>query len=46
MKRCFNKHGVSENGINCYNGRIENNTYAYEIIKELKLVYKKEKKQS
>lgn len=46
LKRCFNKHGVSENGINCYNGRIENNTYAYEIIKELKFVYEKEKKQS
>ena len=46
LKRCFNKHGVSEDGITCYNGRIENNTYGYEVLKELKEVYKKEKHQS
>ena len=46
LKRCFNKHGVSEDGITCYNGRIENNTYGYEVLKELKLVYEKEKHQS
>ena len=46
LKRCFNKHGVSEEGITCYNGRIKNNTYGYEVLRELKEVYKKEKKQS
>ena len=46
LKRCFNKHGVSEDGTTCYNGRIENNTYGYEVLKELKEVYKKEKHQS
>lgn len=46
LKRCFNKHGVSKDGITCYNGRIKDNPYGYEVLRELKEVYKKEKKQS
>lgn len=46
LKRCFNKHGVSKDGLTCYNGRIKNNNYGYKVLKELKEVYKKEKKQS
>lgn len=46
LKRCFNKHGVSKDGLTCYNGRIKDNPYGYKVLRELKEVYKKEKKQS
>jgi soluble lytic murein transglycosylase-like protein len=39
LKRCFDKHGVSENGLTCYNGRIKDNPYGYKVLKELKKVY-------
>ena len=46
LRQCFDKHGVSQDGLTCYNGRIKDNPYGYKVLKELKQVYEKEKKQS
>lgn len=46
LRQCFDKHGVSKDGLTCYNGRIKDNPYGYKVLKELKQVYEKEKKQS
>ena len=35
LKKCFDKHGVSQNGITCYNGRIKNNPYGKEVLEIL-----------
>ena len=32
LKQCINKHGINENAINCYNGRISNNPYSKKVI--------------
>lgn len=33
MKGCIAKHGMTKNGITCYNGRIKNNPYADKVLK-------------
>lgn len=35
LKMCFDKHGITQNGITCYNGRIKNNPYGQEVLKIL-----------
>lgn len=44
LKRCLKKHGLTVNGVTCYNGRINNNPYGLKVIKQLKKVYSKKKK--
>ena len=39
LKRCFGKHGVTPNGMTCYNGRIKNNNYGAKVMNELKGIY-------
>lgn len=39
LKRCFGKHGVTPNGMTCYNGRIKNNDYGAKVMNELKGIY-------
>lgn len=36
LKMCFNKHGLNENALTCYNGRIKNNPYGKEVLALLK----------
>lgn len=36
LRICLDKHGLTENGITCYNGKIVNNSYGKEIIELLK----------
>ncbi|MCR2039391.1 lytic transglycosylase domain-containing protein [Campylobacter helveticus] len=36
LKMCFNKHGLNEKAITCYNGRIKNNNYGKEVLSLLK----------
>ncbi|VEG60395.1 lytic transglycosylase, catalytic [Campylobacter jejuni subsp. doylei] len=36
LKMCLDKHGLNEEGITCYNGKIVNNPYGKEVIKLLK----------
>ncbi|EAH5338752.1 lytic transglycosylase domain-containing protein [Campylobacter jejuni] len=36
LKMCLDKHGLNEEGITCYNGRVINNPYGKEVIKLLK----------
>lgn len=33
MAGCLKKHGMTRNGITCYNGRLKNNPYADKILK-------------
>jgi soluble lytic murein transglycosylase-like protein len=33
LKGCFDKHGQNINTINCYNGRLKNNTYYSKVLK-------------
>ena len=35
LRYCFNKHGENINAITCYNGRIKNNSYGFEVLKIL-----------
>lgn len=35
LKMCFDKHGDTQNGITCYNGRIKNNPYGKQVLKIL-----------
>ncbi len=35
LAKCLDKHGMTVNGLNCYNGRLENNPYALNILKQL-----------
>ena len=34
LAKCFDKHGMTLNGLNCYNGRLDDNPYAIHILKE------------
>lgn len=36
LKMCFDKHGLNERAITCYNGRIKNNPYGKEVLTLLK----------
>ncbi len=35
LKRCFNIHGYTKQGITCYNGKIANNPYGQEVLEIL-----------
>lgn len=35
LSRCLRKHGYTEKGINCYNGRTTNNQYAKKVLMAL-----------
>lgn len=35
LSKCIAKHGISNKGLNCYNGNTQNNTYSYKVIKHL-----------
>lgn len=35
LKKCFDKHGATQNGITCYNGRIKNNAYGRDVLEIL-----------
>lgn len=32
LAKCFQKHGITLNGLNCYNGRLQNNPYALKVL--------------
>ncbi|CUU89970.1 lytic transglycosylase%2C catalytic [Campylobacter hyointestinalis subsp. hyointestinalis] len=36
LSKCFKKHGLNYKGLNCYNGRIDNNTYYKKVIVHIK----------
>lgn len=44
LKMCFDKHGDTQNGITCYNGRIKNNPYGKQVLKILTDARKKYQK--
>ena len=33
LKGCMNKHGISYDALNCYNGKIKNNNYYIKVLK-------------
>lgn len=35
LSKCFKKHGFNWKGLNCYNGRIENNNYSNLVIENV-----------
>lgn len=45
LKRCFNIHGYTKQGITCYNGKITNNPYGQEVLEILTKAQNKHKKQ-
>ena len=36
LAKCFDKHGFTWQGLNCYNGRIKNNSYHLRVLKNIK----------
>lgn len=32
LAKCFKKHGITLNGLNCYNGKLQNNPYALKVL--------------
>jgi len=32
LAKCFQKHGMTVNGLNCYNGKLQNNPYALKVL--------------
>ncbi|OCR99532.1 hypothetical protein A9K75_06585 [Campylobacter fetus subsp. testudinum] len=36
LSNCFKKHGLNYKGLNCYNGRIDNNAYYKKVIAHIK----------
>lgn len=36
LSKCFDKHGFTWQGLNCYNGRVKNNPYHKNVLNEIK----------
>lgn len=36
LAKCFDRHGFTWQGLNCYNGRIKNNSYHLRVLKNIK----------
>ena len=37
LKSCIDKYQISNNALNCYNGKIKDNHYAFKVIKNLRV---------
>jgi len=41
LAKCIDKYGLTINGLNCYNGKLQDNEYAMKVLKQfIKLEYK------
>ena len=38
LKMCIDRHGVNENAINCYNGRVKNNDYSKKVLEKYAII--------